>query len=218
MIVLSSKTIDYITAFYTKDIRFHVLDNTIDESFVKKIENNKKYNSQVTHFVFISNYIEDKGILLLLETFKYLDDCYRLTCYGNFTNTELKTKILSYSSKNILINGPIVDKNKFSVLGNSDALILPSFVEGKPLIVLEAMSMGIPVIVPDIGYIKEMLFDDYPLMYGDNNSLNLLASINKFKEFTEFERIGLREGCKMHYWKNFSNSVHCVNLLDVFKS
>ncbi len=217
LIVLSESTKKYIEYEFKKSSNVFVLPNTVSDEYV--FDDKKESfidNRKIIKFIYISNYIEEKGILLLLETFKQLDCNYQLNCFGNFSDLNLKEKVLSFSSKSIIINGPIIGEDKYEAIYNSDALILPSYNEGKPLILLEAMFVGIPFIAPNVGYIKEMVFDNYSFIYDENTSENLLDMINKFSAITIDERTKIRESLKEHYFKNYSNAKHKNKLYQIF--
>jgi len=217
LIVLSEVTKKYIEAEFGKCQGVFVLPNTVNDEFeLDGIKNVKTVQKNYKQFVFISNYIQEKGILLLLETFKQLDDSFHLSCYGNFSDVELKSKIMSYGSNRIKINGPIFGKKKFLEIQGSDALILPSFNEGKPLVLLEALSVGTPFIVPKVGYIEEMVFENYPFIYDKNTSKDLIDMIIKFTLFTIDEKLVLQESLKKHYLENYSNSIHKDKLFQIF--
>jgi len=139
-----------------------------------------------------------------------------LQCYGNFSDLNLKEKILAYSSEKIKINGPITGLKKYEAIYESDALILPSFNEGKPLVLLEAMFVGVPFISPNVGYIKEMVFDSYPFIYEKNTSENLLDMINNFSLIAMDEKVKWKESLRNHYFKNFSNEEHRRKLHQIF--
>ena len=216
-IVLSVKTKLYIQSEFNKKNQIFVIPNTINDEY--DFNNNKRFvkeNMEVKQFVYISNYIEEKGILLLLDTFKKLDNNFQLNCYGNFSDSKLKSKILSYQSKSIKINGPISGKKKYEVINDSYALILPSYNEGKPLVLLEAMMVGTPFITPNVGYIKEMVFEKYPFIYKKNTSENLFDMIIKFSLISLKERIILGESLKTHYFNNYSNLIHKNKILKAF--
>jgi glycosyltransferase involved in cell wall biosynthesis len=42
-------------------------------------------------------------------------------------------------------------------IGRSDMLVLASFMEGLPVVLMEAMAMGVPVIAPDVAGIPELV-------------------------------------------------------------
>jgi glycosyltransferase involved in cell wall biosynthesis len=217
LIVLSEKTKNYIDSEFYGGIGVFILPNTVNDEVVF----NDKYEiflekEKAIKFIYISNYIAEKGILLLLETFKQLDNNFQLHCHGNFSDLTLKEKILAFSSEKIKINGPIIGRKKYEIINESDALILPSFNEGKPIVLLEAMLVGTPFIAPDVGYIKEMVFEKYPFIYEQNTSENLLDTIIKFSSITKDKRSKIRESLKTHYFENYSNAKHKNKLYQIF--
>lgn len=217
IIVLSETTKKYIELKFHKYDNVFVLPNTVSgELFFNDIKNELEINKETIKFVFISNYIEEKGILLLLEVFKNLDYNFQLDCYGNFSDINLKKKILAYSSDKIKINGPIFGRSKFLILQEADALILPSFNEGKPIVLLEALSVGTPFIAPNVGYIKEMIFEKYPFIYSENVKKDLLDMIVKFTLINPKDKILLQESLKKHYSENYSNDKHKEKLFKIF--
>lgn len=214
LIVLSEKTKDYIELKFDKSHAIFVLPNTVNIEY--ELDAERAPANKTKQFLYISNYIQEKGILLLLDTFRQLDEGFRLNCYGNFSDVDLKEKILAYSSEKIKINGPIFGKEKFLAIQESDALILPSFNEGKPIVLLEALSIGTPFIAPDVGYIKEMVFEEYPFIYNKNTLKDLFDMIIKFSKVSINEKNNLQNSLKRHYVENYSNAKHKDKLFQIF--
>ena len=211
-IVLSENTRNYIHSNFTDNV--HVLNNTVNfEYSFKKQESRIK--TENFNFLYISNYIEEKGILLLLEVFHELPNNFKIHCYGNFTDPLLKDKIMSYKSANISINGAIDGRYKYEKINQSDALILPSYNEGKPLILLEAMSVGTAFIASDVGYISEMAYENYPYLYCPNSKEELLHTIVKFTNDTDIQQTSKK--LRQKYQSQFSHKIHRTELLKIFK-
>lgn len=53
--------------------------------------------------------------------------------------------------------GFVPEEDKQAVLASADALVLPSEHEGQPIVLLEALSQGVPVVVTDPGWLPEEL-------------------------------------------------------------
>ena len=212
-IVLSSKTKAFLAS--KSKVHVEVLENTVtSESFLSRI---KSGPTSQFDFIFISNYIREKGILVLLEAFSKLPKNYVLSCYGSYTDLILKEEIEAYGNRyrNIHINPPISGKQKFERIFNADALILPSFNEGKPLVLLEAMSVGTPFIATNVGYINEIPYEDYPYLYKNNTSDELVAEIKRFTSSSN--NLEISNLLKSRYMQFFSNKVHAQKLNEIFK-
>ena len=213
LIVLSEKTKKYIIDNFKYPNSVYVLENTVFNEISYQA---KDFNSKTINCLFISNYIEEKGILKLLEAFSQLSEDFKLSCYGNFTDEILKEKILSYQSNNILINGPIYNENKFLEIYNSDVLILPSFNEGKPIVLLEAMMIGTPIIASDVGYVREMFYENYPFLFQNITSESIIDMINKYSMTSTLEKINISNSLLHNYATKYSNEIHRSNLLNIF--
>ncbi len=211
-IVLSSATKTFLTRRTKADV--YVLENTVThEDFlnVSKGEPSGKFD-----FIFISNYIEEKGILVLLETFARLPKNFVLNCYGSYTDLSLKTKIDEYNKcENIFINSVIHGEEKFERIYKADALILPSFNEGKPLVLLEAMSVGTPFIATAAGYIREIPYENYPYIYEDNTVESLLSQIQEFG--TSSDNLTISKLLKERYLERYSKKTHARQLNEIFR-
>ena len=120
-----------------------------------------EYKSRQYHkkFIFLSHVIETKGINEILEVAKKLGTSYTIDIYGPIL--DIKYNELTFSGhENLHYKGAVEPFNVINVLKNYDVVLLPSYKEGYPGVILEAYSLGIPVITTNLESIKEIV-DDY---------------------------------------------------------
>jgi len=161
--------------------RSFVLYNAIDEEEVYPIDTDK--NGEQIRFLYLSNFMKEKGIIDLLNAFQLVEDelPVKLDCYGGDTDRKVKEEMrqIVRRSKQISIHGPVYGSEKNEALNSSDILVLPSYNEGFPLVIIEAMRVNKAIITTKAGYIEELLGKDYPLYIVPGNIQSLHAAIRK---------------------------------------
>lgn len=183
-IVINNKTFDDYKALYQK--------NSIEESFLER-------------FKIISN-----GI-----TIRDFDDCNIDSRFANFTigfvgrnssekrpelffelvrQTKIKAKAIGDNFDNFKKDFPEVDyfencnnveivRKQFSEIS---LLIVPSSREGFPLVIMEAMELGIPIIATNVGSIGEHIINDkYGYLSEVDDKMFLIFAIEKIKAILE---------------------------------
>lgn len=135
---------------------------------------------------FIGRLVEEKGILDLLEAFKYLIKDYSnlyLMIIGDASlderDKETKQKIKSYLDDTKLRERIILTGFRNDIpelLKISDIFVLPSYREGMPRSIIEAMAMGKPVVATNIRGCREEVVDE---------ETGFLVSVNSPKEIYE---------------------------------
>ncbi len=115
---------------------------------------NRKFKKR---FVFMSQVREEKGVRELLEASNMMEDGYTLDVYGFFYNNEFNED--SFKNYKAEYKGALLSHEVLDVLKTYDVLILPSYREGYPGIVIEAFSLGIPVIVTKLPSLTEIVED-----------------------------------------------------------
>ncbi|WP_287829120.1 glycosyltransferase [Bacteroides sp.] len=140
-----------LTDFWSKKgIRSFWFPNTRLRLSVR--ESNKKYQKR---FVFISRVTKEKGVEYLKDSFSQLGNDYSLDFYGPLSGYNDSFFI----GDNYNYKGCLDSSNVCSVLSEYDVLVLPTFwkSEGYPGIIIEAFSVGIPIISTAIGGIPELI-------------------------------------------------------------
>lgn len=194
-----------------KSSKSYVLKNCINRESCFKEKRNKKIK-----FLYLSNYIFEKGILELLQEFSLINENIELECFGNFSDSDLKNKILTFQRDNIKIFGPISGNSKFKKIYECDCLILPSKNEGMPLVLIEAMSTGTPFISTNVGFINENIINDYPLLYNLSDTNGLSKKIKYFLNLNKNEKDILGKNLVEYYNTTFSKKSHTKDLFEIF--
>ena len=130
--------------------------------------------------IFLGHIRKEKGIKELIEAANKLSCKYTVDFYGSvfdqFLLEEIKNSNASY--KGILEYEHIASK-----LLEYDILVLPSYKEGYPGVIIEAFSVGLPVIATNLESIKEMVIDGKNgLLVPSKDSNALCLAIQSFNE------------------------------------
>lgn len=210
MIVMSQSQKDELGLIYP-NLSIAVVPNSVfdEASFISK---NTECNPG-GQFLYVSNYLKEKGIFDLIESFKARPDI-SISCYGAFRNNE--KDIRAKLPANVSINGPILSKEKFRLLASSRALILPSWNEGAPIIILESMMTGTPILTTRVGLIVELLGDDYPFYFDSQSPKDLLRCISHFMECKNIAEV--KKKLKARYTMHFSNQSNKLAILNAIDS
>ena len=191
---------------YIKEDNIYVLENSLSEEHDFEVK--KKSNK---NFLYISNYIKEKGIFELLEVFQDLPSL-NLECFGGFIYNE--KEIRKYESVNIKINRFINGKEKYQKIHEAIALILPSWNEGQPTIILEAMMIGTIVLTTKVGLIGELLGEDYPFYFEPRDVTSFRECIEKFVSYDGKSELSMK--LKKVYFEKYSKRMHQKKLKKIF--
>lgn len=141
--------------------------------------------------LFIGSLDERKGILDLLKCLQSIQGNYILKICGLPSDEKIKAELKKYHDKlgdQVVFCGYIDGEEKKNIFLESDVLILPSYGEGLPLVILEAYHAGCTVISTNVGAIPEILKPEngYIIEPGDLEQLektiiHLLASKKKVR-------------------------------------
>ena len=127
----------------------------------------KDRHNDILHSIFLSNLIESKGVIVLLDALKQLKEIgFSLICdfVGGETKEMDKVRFEREVTKRGLnqtayFRGPMFGKDKERYLSDADVFVFPTFYHNEcfPLVLLEAMQYGLPIITTDEGGISDMI-------------------------------------------------------------
>ncbi len=152
VISVSKKIKHHYKKKYGKDIEF--IPNGVDIIPGRKIYLLRKYGLKKDNFIlFISRIVPEKGLHTLIDAFKKTKTDLKLVIAGDPTHTEEyfdELKKLAKRDRRIIFTGPLYGEWKYEAFSNARFFVLPSTIEGMPIVLLEAMSFGLCPLVSDI--------------------------------------------------------------------
>lgn len=167
--------------------RFEVLPNAVAAR--QRLSGDPQVRSQCSGpptFVFAGNLRRFKGVFDLLEAFSSVranrGDCDpRLLFVGRAPDQELRHQLSTQIQEAglhdaVSIRPPLSQIELFDLLGSCSALVHPSYFEGMPRVVLEAMDVGVPVIASRIPGIHDLDTGERVILFHKAGSASSLAS------------------------------------------
>lgn len=185
---------------YVPESRVYYCANGIPDMGFSDRQNSTSLEEPI-QLLFLSNLIKSKGILDLLEACKSLREStlnFHLTIAGgegDISAKELDNLILENGLKaSVSYVGKIQEEEKKLILKLADIFVFPTFYENEcfPLVLLEAMQAGLPIVTTSEGAIPEIvLHETNGLIVPPNNPMVLKDAILSLCEDSEKrERMG----------------------------
>lgn len=146
-----------------------------------------------------------KGLALLIESLSFVEN-WTLDVIGT-GNIEKYKKLASEKGvdNRITFHGHKKDVTPF--IRNSQFVILPSFYEGLPISLLEAISLGTPIIYTKINGSDELFGKSKPGLLIDNNKIATLVDTLKGSYHENTWRYMHNEAIKLAQKMDFENSL-----------
>lgn len=147
---------------------------------------NAKLNDGKVHFLFMGEIGSRKGVFDILRGIEKhrndLEGKMELCIGGNRNEKQLVETIKRGELENIVkFEGWVSGEKKLKLLNWADVYILPSFNEGLPISILEAMSYGMPIISTPVGGIPEVVSTNGTLVTpGDDEEI--YQAMNRYVE------------------------------------
>jgi len=129
-----------------------VIPNYIETSLFRPISNG---SISLKRICFVGRLEEQKNLFALLEAVRGLD--VELVMVGSGRLSERLRKEVNFRGLAVRFLGNVQHRELPKILNNAEAFVLPSFYEGHPKALLEAMACGLPVIGTDVPGIREII-------------------------------------------------------------
>ena len=173
------------------------------------------------NILFLGRLGQRKGIYDLLQAMVWLLEKLpgaQLVCGGDGEIEEVRAKAAALGiANNVSVVGWVTGAAKQELLQHASVYVLPSYNEGLPMAILEAMAAGIPVVASDVGGIPDAIdngVDGFLVSPGNAEQLgNCLESLLIDPDLRR--RIGLRGQLKAR--QKFAAAVIFENLGQVYR-
>ncbi len=172
----------------------------------KIIVNGSGYNSNIFYLkrrshldtvklVYAGKLCQTKGVFSLMHA---IHNIMIENVYINFVGSASNSETMALLEKSadtfhsIMFSGVLSQNKLAQIFRNSDIFVLPSFFEGLPLVLIEAIASGMNVVVTDLPGIREFLGEEYcqspyvsfvPLPRYKNLDTPLEKDLPKFEAF-----------------------------------
>jgi glycosyltransferase involved in cell wall biosynthesis len=163
-------------------------------------------------YIYVGRLEASKGILLLLDVWKGLGLEYTLIIIGTGElESSLKEK---YNQKNIIFKGKCSREETLKSISKSKYLIQTSLCyETFGLTIIEAMSLGIPVLGFNIGTRKDLIKDGVNGFLCEGNELrNMIMKSYNHQDYSELSENALLTA------KQFQNSLVTLNQINIYNN
>lgn len=165
IIVTTKNLMSHVQNYREKDI--YLIPNSVDTNFFKPLKVKKK--QQV---IFVGRLEKQKNIQLLISALGCISaKNITLLCIGSGSQAKNLLRMSKEQNVRLRILKPKPHTKLVTYYNESQLFVLPSFVEGHPKAMLEAMSCGLPVIGTNITGINDLIED---------RKTGLLCSFDKY--------------------------------------
>ena len=190
---------------------FHNLEKiSVDEELPK----NAKLN-----LLFVGAIHRDKGIIELLTALSQLPNLdIHLDVCGQLTDSSIREdfeKLVRALGEKATLHGYVSGKEKTALFERADVLVLPSYHEGFPLVILEALASGTAIISTRVGATPEILNDENAYWVDIANSKQIEDGI--IKMISDVTYLKNMQQANREKSKKFSIEEHIKTLCDIYK-
>lgn len=175
VIVIDNATFQVIKQ-YAPDVNLVLLPNCVATEDLPK--STAKITGQKTA-LFVGWVIPEKGLAELVQAWANLEaNDWRLIIVGPGSVAYQRELLAKFRPQRLEFLGELPHPEVMKLMANTDLFVLPSYTEGFPNAVVEAMALGRPIIASSVGAIPEMLADGAGWLVKAKDPVSLLNAFN----------------------------------------
>jgi len=185
-IALSTRIGELVTSrFHYPKERVSVIGHGVDAELFRPQEPlideaRAKYGIDGTYCLFVGRLDRRKGVDLLLSAFSQIGQTrYKCVVVGegrerrSLTDLAVRLKV----DGDVLFTGAVPLHDLTALYSGAEFLVLPTYAEAAPMVVLEALASGIPVVTTDVPGMEDVVWDGFNGFVVRRNARELCRSI-----------------------------------------
>ena len=223
-IILLSETLKNDLNFMKNTNNIYFVNNGINKKYLNEpaLENKKNHPIKI---LFFSNFQKSKGVFDLLNAIPLLKKKYgqsvNYVLAGDTRDDigkQMKILIQDNSIDDIIeFVGPKYDHEKEYLFENADIFIHPTLNDCFPLVLLEALKFGLPIVSTSEGAIPDIVTDRLNgLIIKKNSPLDISEKLSELID-SENLRYKISNANKAKFFENYTSKIMEKNLIDVFE-
>jgi glycosyltransferase involved in cell wall biosynthesis len=207
--------------FYVENLGLAVERTIVLPNPVKSpVEIPPRINSEIVNFLFLGKIGDRKGAFDLIAAFAALpsekQQYATLTMAGDGEVQKAKDTIEKLKlERHVTILNWVNEEQRNELLKNANVFVLPSYNEGLPMALLEAMSWGLPTISTPVGGIPEVVISQKNGLSIEPGNIKQLSDAMQSLIDSEALRIRLGNAASKSV-SPFEISKYCDRLADIF--
>ena len=179
-----------------------------------------KKKDSIVKLLFVGSIDRRKGIIDLLDVLIELKDelSFELYICGKITEDSIRDDYRMRIKKlqgRVIEFGYVSGYKKQKIFEESDILVLPSYGEGMPIVIMEAIATGNAIISTDVGAIPEIVSDDNGILHRPGDLDELKRALCKLVEDVDYlEKIKTNNFYQREKYSLIHNITEICNIYD----
>lgn len=201
VIFLSKKTRDEFISTGLNPQKAKVLYTFHNFAKIPNIKSVQKEEKHMLKLLFVGSIDKRKGIIDLMETLCEIKDLnYTLDVCGQVNDNQIEERYTMLKKKlgnNVIEHGYVTGEDKRSIFERADILVLPSYGEGLPIVIMEAMATSCAIISTNVGAIPELINTRNGILIESGDREALKQAIFKFSSDPELLEMVKQENAQV---------------------
>lgn len=204
IICVSEQTLSEARAYCPSSSNLSYINNGVNADFFsykKRFLKQKEFN-----LIFVGHEFERKGLEYVIKSLLLVPEYIKLYIVGGAGSSRKKYEELIDEHNlqgRVIFKGTILGQDLVTLYHKCDLFVLPSKYEAWPLVGLESMSCGLPVLMTNVGGIPEYLKDGLNGFFITQNGKDIAEKVNVIsskKELYEQMSANARQTALKHSW------------------